>query len=60
MTSVGRHQKLPPHQTEPVTASSKTDPPLAKAEPISNVGSTSVATYLGKGKKCCAAARREE
>ncbi|PKU31466.1 hypothetical protein llap_18230 [Limosa lapponica baueri] len=34
-------------------AGSKTDPPLAKAEPISNGGSVSVATYLRRGKKCC-------
>ena len=32
-------------------AGSKMDPPLAKAEPISNSGSTSVITYLRKGKK---------
>ncbi|KAM9590860.1 uncharacterized protein ACIBXB_005909 [Morphnus guianensis] len=32
-------------------AGSKTDPPLAKAEPISNSGSASVITYLRKGKK---------
>ncbi|GAB0206480.1 hypothetical protein GRJ2_003113600 [Grus japonensis] len=32
-------------------ASSKTDPPLAKAEPISDNGSASVITYLRRGKK---------
>lgn len=31
-----------PLQAEPVPAGSKTDPPLAKAEPISNTGGTSV------------------
>ncbi|GAB0187099.1 epimerase family protein SDR39U1 [Grus japonensis] len=31
-------------------ASSKRDPPLAKAEPISHSGSTSVMTYFKKGK----------
>ena len=60
MASVRRHQKLPPCQTETETAGSKTDPLLAKAEPISNVGSASVTTYLRKGKKCCAAGGREE
>ena len=37
-----------------------TDPPLAKAKPISDAGGTSVVTYLRKGKKHCAAAVREE
>ena len=37
-----------------------TDPPLAKAEPISNAGGASVVTYLRKGKNQCAAAVREE
>ncbi|GAB0207045.1 epimerase family protein SDR39U1 [Grus japonensis] len=61
MASVRRCQKLPPCQTEPVPASSKMDPPLAKAETISNGGSASVITYLRKGKNCCAtAAGREE
>jgi len=43
-------------------AGSKTDPPLAKAHPISNGGSTSVITYLRRGKHPCAtpiAAERE-
>ena len=61
MTAVRRHQKLPPCQAEPVPASSKTDLPLAKAEPVSDVGSAFVITYLRKGKNCCAtAAGREE
>ncbi|KAK4810940.1 hypothetical protein QYF61_013348 [Mycteria americana] len=36
---------------EPVPVGSKTDPPLAKAEPVSNGGSASVITYLRRGKK---------
>ncbi|KAK4824794.1 hypothetical protein QYF61_019462 [Mycteria americana] len=34
---------------EPMPAGSKTDPPLAKAEPISNGGSASGITYLRRG-----------
>ncbi|KAK4817730.1 hypothetical protein QYF61_026530 [Mycteria americana] len=48
---------------EPMPDSSKTDPPLAKAEPISDGGSTSGITHLRQGKSCCATAaavRREE
>ncbi|GAB0210172.1 hypothetical protein GRJ2_003483000 [Grus japonensis] len=40
-------------------ASSKTDPLLAKAEPISDSGSTSVITYLRRGKNCCTTAAAE-
>ncbi|KAK4810783.1 hypothetical protein QYF61_008755 [Mycteria americana] len=36
---------------EPTPAGSKTDPPLAKVEPISDGGSTSVITYLRREKK---------
>ncbi|KAK4829029.1 hypothetical protein QYF61_001804 [Mycteria americana] len=36
---------------EPMPAGSKMDPPLAKAEPISDGGSASVITYLRRGKK---------
>ncbi|PKU40387.1 protein pxr1-like [Limosa lapponica baueri] len=39
-------------------ASSKMDPPLAKAKPISD-GSTSVIKYLRRGKNCCATATAE-
>lgn len=39
-------QKLPPCLIEPMPAGSKTDPPMAKAEPISDDGSTSGITYL--------------
>ncbi|KAK4815591.1 hypothetical protein QYF61_004806 [Mycteria americana] len=52
VASVRRCQKLHPCWTEPDPAGSKTDPPLAKAEPISNSGSTSVITYLRMGKNC--------
>jgi len=44
-------EKLPPYLIEPMPASSKTDPSLAKAKPISNSGSASVITYLRRGKK---------
>jgi len=40
-----------------VPASSKTDLPLAKAKPVSDSGSTSVITYLRRGKK--AAGKRQ-
>ena len=45
VASVRSCQKLPPCLTEPMPAGSKTDPLLAKAEPISNGGSTSGITY---------------
>ena len=51
VASVRRCQKLPPCLIEPMPASSKTDPLLAKAEPISNSGSASGITYLRKGKE---------
>jgi len=44
-------EKLPPCLIKPVPASSKTDPPLAKARPISDGGSTSVIIYLRKRRK---------
>ena len=44
-------QKLPLCPTEPMPAGSKADPPLAKAEPVRDGGSTSVIMYLKKGKK---------
>ena len=44
-------QKLPPCPTEPMPAGSETDPPLAKAEPISNSGSASGIRYLRRKKK---------
>lgn len=61
MASVRKHQKLLPCQTKLVPEVFKTDLLLVKAEPISNVGSGSVITYLRKDKKCCTmAAGREE
>ena len=41
VASVRRCQKLPLCPIEPMPAGSKMDPPLAKAEPISNDGSAS-------------------
>ena len=46
MASVRSCQKLPLCLTEPMPTGSKTDPPLAKAKPIS----TSVITYLKRKK----------
>jgi len=40
--------------TVPMPAGSKMDPLLAKAEHISDGGSASARTYLGKGKSYCA------
>ncbi|KAK4818849.1 hypothetical protein QYF61_020068 [Mycteria americana] len=45
---------------EPMPASSKMNPPLAKAEPISNSGRASVITYLRRGKSCCSTATAAE
>ena len=55
-------QKLPPCLIKPVPAGSEMDLMLAKAKPISDGGSTSVITYLRKGKKNCGetAVEREE
>jgi len=40
-----------------VPVGSKTDPPLAKAKPISDGGSTSRTTYLRRGRKKLIAVR---
>ena len=57
MVSVRRCQKLPLCPIEPMPAGSKTDPLLAKAEPISDGGSASGITDLRWGEKSyCAAA----
>ena len=53
MPSVRSCSKLPPCLTEPVPASSKTDPPLAKAKAISDGGSTFGITDLRRGRKSC-------
>lgn len=55
-----RQQELPPCPTETVLARYKLDPPLAKAEPISDTASASVITYLRSGKKLLTAAVRQE
>ena len=44
-------QKLPLSLIEPMPAGSMRDPPLAKAEPISNGSSASGLRYLRKGEK---------
>ena len=50
MASLSSCEKLHPCLIKPVPASFETDLPLAKAKPISNSGSTSVITYLRRGK----------
>jgi len=52
MASVRSCEKLPPCLIKPAPAGSKTDPPLAKAKPISDGGSTSVITKLSREKNC--------
>jgi len=44
-------KKLPLCLIKPVPAGSKMDPLLANAKPISNSGSTSLVTYLRRGRK---------
>jgi len=44
-------EKLPVYLIKPVLAGSKMDPPLPKAKPSSDGGSSSVATYLRKRRK---------
>jgi len=51
VASVRSCKKHPPCLIKPVQDGSKTDPPLAKAKSISDSGSTSVITYLRKGRK---------
>jgi len=61
VASVGSHEKLPPCPIELAGTGSKADPLLVKAKPISNGGSTSVTTYLRRGKTCSeTAVKREE
>ncbi|KFW67206.1 Oxysterol-binding protein-related protein 10, partial [Pygoscelis adeliae] len=55
MHQVGQH-----HSRTLSSAGSKMDPPLAKAKPISDGGSTSGITYLRRGKSCCATATAAE
>ena len=51
MASVRSCEKLAPGLTKPVPASSEMNPPLAKAEPISDGGSASGITELRRGRK---------
>jgi len=51
VASVRSCQKLSPCLIKPVPDGSKTDPPLPKAKPISDCGSTFVITYLRRGRK---------
>lgn len=51
--SLRRCQKLSLCLTESVLASSKTDTPLAKAEPVSDGGSRSGTTHLKREKTSC-------
>jgi len=60
VASVTSCWKLPPCLINPVPAGSKTDPPLAKAKPISDSGSASGITYLRKGRKNTAGKRQLE
>jgi len=62
LASVRSCEKLPSCLILPVPAGSQTDPLLAKTKPISNGDSTTVITYLRRGRKTCGetAAGREE
>jgi len=51
VASVRSCEKFPPCPIKPVPSGSKTDPPLAKAKPIRDSGSTSGITYFRRGKK---------
>ena len=59
MTSVRKHPSCP-HVQQSAPASSKMDPSLAKADPISDGGSTCVRSYLRKGKKRCTTVAGQE
>lgn len=54
MASVRSWQKLPPCPSEPVQASSRMDPLLAKTKPVRNERSTSVITDLKRKEKVIA------
>lgn len=57
----GEAAKFPPGPLEPMPASPKADPPLAKAKPIHIGGSTSGITDVRRGRRHCARMiRREE
>jgi len=51
VASVTSCEKLPTCLIYPMPAGSQEDPPLAKAKPVSNGGSTSVITHVRRGKK---------
>lgn len=55
-----RCQKLPPCPTDPVPDGSKIDPPLAKADPTSDIGSAFVITNSRRGENYCATAAGSE
>jgi len=59
VASVRCCKKLPPYLMKPVLAGSKTDPPLAKAKPISDSGSSSGITYLRREKTAVKPQSRE-
>lgn len=56
VASVISFQKFPPCPAEPVSASSKRDPWLAKADPIHSGGSTSGIRDLGRERSYCTTA----
>jgi len=60
VASVRKYWELPLCWTEPVPDSSKMDPPLAKSEPVSEVGSATVVTYKKSKKHYTTAAGRKE
>jgi len=51
--SVRSCEKLPPCLIKPVPASSRTDPPLAKAKPVSDGGNYGITEALRRGRKNC-------
>lgn len=53
-------QELTPYRTELVPAGSRMDSPLTKSEAVSDVESSSVITYLRRGKKHCEATVGQE
>jgi len=52
VASMRRCQELPPCLTEPMAAGCMTELLLAEAKMVSGRDSTSVITYLRRGKKC--------
>lgn len=60
VATIRKHQKLPPCEAQPIPASSNIDLPLAKAEPISDVGSVSDNLFKEKKKHSTVARVRED